>query len=70
MNLRERLNRLVHEENTTLKEVIEKSGMSYNGFHNKLTRNTVYVRDLEKILDVLGMKLAFVPKSENKSQRK
>lgn len=68
--LKKRVQEIVEEKGMTLKEVAERCPMSYNGIHDKFRRGSITVLDLEKILDVLGMKLAFVPKSENKSQRK
>lgn len=59
MNLKEQIKALASEQGYTLKDVAEAANMSYNGLHNKFNRGSLTVRDLEKILSVLGFTIAF-----------
>lgn len=59
--LKEKIQEMASNQDLTLKEVANKADMSYNGLHNKFYRGSITVRDLEKILHVLGMKIVFVP---------
>lgn len=64
MNLKEQIKALASEQGYTLKDVAEAANMSYNGLHNKFNRGSLTVRDLEKILSVLGFTIAFKKKDK------
>lgn len=57
MNVHELLKQYAQEHDTTLKAIIIAAGLNYNNMINKFKRNTVYVSDLEKLLDVLNKEL-------------
>lgn len=64
MNLKEQIKALASEQGYTLKDVAEAANMSYNGLHDKFRRGSLTVRDLEKILSVLGFTIAFKKKGK------
>lgn len=62
MTLKEQIQTIAKEQGLTLKDVAEKAKMNYNGLHNKFFRGSITVRDLEKLLDVLGKDIQIVDK--------
>ena len=46
----------------TLKDVAVKADMSYNGLHNKFERNSLTVKDLQRLLTVLEKEMVFIDK--------
>lgn len=70
MTLKETIQAIANEQKMTLKEVSEKAGMNYNGLHNKFYRDSITVKDLEKILDVLHKRLAIVDKQQEKDTQR
>lgn len=66
--LKEQIQEMASSQGLTLKEVADKANMNYNGLHNKFYRGSITVRDLEKILNVLGMRIKFVPLGEQKDK--
>lgn len=65
MNVHELLKQYAQEHDTTPKAIIIAAGLNYNNMINKFKRDTVYVSDLEKILDVLHKRLAIVDKQDH-----
>lgn len=66
LKLKRRIQDIADAKGMTLKEVAEQCPMSYNGLHDKFRRGSITVLDLEKVLHVMGMKIAFVPEDETK----
>lgn len=64
MILKEQIQTIAKEQGLTLKDVAEKAGMNYNGLHNKFFRGSITVRDLEKLLHVLGKDIQIVDKHD------
>ena len=62
MNLKEEIRTISEQKGLTLKEVATLADMSYNGLHDKFRRNSLTVRDLVKLLDVLGKEIKIVDK--------
>ena len=60
VTLKEQIQAIAKEQGLTLKEVAEKAGMNYNGLHNKFFRGSITVRDLEKLLHVLGYRITYI----------
>lgn len=52
-----------NEKNLTFKELADKAGMNENGLHDKFRRNSITVRDLEKLLSILNKEIVFKNKS-------
>ena len=51
------LKALCMSEHITMKELASKADMNYNGLLNKFHRDSLTVRDLEKLLTALGYTL-------------
>lgn len=63
MELKQTIKDIAKEQGMTLKEVADKAALNYNGLHDKFRRGSITVRDLNKILDVLGKELSIKDKS-------
>ena len=50
---------MAQQQGMTLKEVSDKAELNYNGLHDKFRRGSITVRDLNKLLDVLGKEMYF-----------
>lgn len=61
MDLKAELQSAAKEQGMTFKELAAHAGMNENGLHNKFRRNSLTVKDLCKLLEALGLELAFVP---------
>lgn len=48
-------------EHLTMKEVANKADMNYTGLLDKFRRNSITVRDLEKLLNAIGYTLTVSP---------
>lgn len=66
MELKEIIKQYAKENGMTLKEVAEHAHMSYNGLHNKFNRESITVKDLTRLLDVLGKQITFTDKTGDK----
>ena len=64
MNVHELLKQYAQEHDMTLKALIIQAGLNYNNMINKFKRDTVYITDLEKILDVLHKEIHIVDKKK------
>lgn len=60
MELKEIIKQFAKEKGMTLKELAEKADMSSNGLHNKFNRQSITVKDLERLLTVLGKQITFI----------
>ncbi len=77
LNLKDEIKQFCLEKNMTFKELAEKSNMSERGLHNKFYRDSLTVKDLRQILDVLGKEMVFkdkeiifIDKSKNNQDKK
>lgn len=61
MDLKAKLQAVAKEQNMTFKDLAAHAGMNENGLHDKFRRNSLTVKDLCKLLEALGLELAFVP---------
>lgn len=61
MDLKAELQSAAKAQGMTFKELAAHTGMNENGLHNKFRRNSLTVKDLCKLLEALGLELAFVP---------
>lgn len=52
---------LCMSEHLTMKELASKADMNYNGLMNKFHRDSLTVRDLEKLLNAIGYTLTVFP---------
>lgn len=48
-------------EHLTMKELASKADLNYNGLLNKFHRDSITVRDLEKLLNAIGYTLTVSP---------
>ena len=64
MNLKEQIKILATEKEMTLKELSAKANMNYTGLLDKFRRNSLTVRDLQRLLDVLDKQIVFVDKQK------
>lgn len=55
--LKAHLRRHMDAQGKTFAQVAKEAGLSSNGLHNKLYRQTITVGDLMAVLDVLGLTL-------------
>ncbi len=62
MKLKEQIKAFASEKGMTLKDVAVKADMSYNGLHNKFERNSLTVKDLQRLLTVLEKEMVFIDK--------
>ena len=62
LNLKDEIKQFCLEKNMTFKELAEKAKMSENGLHDKFRRDSLTVKDLRQILDVLGKEMVFKDK--------
>lgn len=62
---KETIKALCKSEGITLKELSAQAGMNYTGLLNKFSRDSLTVRDLEKLLSSLHCQLRIVPLSTN-----
>ena len=65
MNIKEIIKQYAQERGLTLKEVALKSEMNYTGLLDKFRRGSLTLRDLERLLDVLGKRITFTDKHHN-----
>ena len=70
MELKETIKQYAKENGMTLKELAEHAHMSYNGLHNKFNRESITVRDLNRLLDVLGKQITFTDKTGDRVNNK
>lgn len=63
MELKQTIKDIAKEQGMTLKDVADKAELNYNGLHDKFRRGSITVRDLNRILDVLGKELSIKDKS-------
>lgn len=66
MDLKGMIQSLAEVQGLTFKELAARAGMNENGLHNKFRRNSLTVKDLCKLLDVLGCELSFRPKERKR----
>lgn len=69
MDIRLVLSTLCYMNGMTLKDLASKVGINYNGLINKLTRQSMQVKDLEKLLSVFDKELAIVDRQEHKDKK-
>ena len=62
MDLKAEITSLCALQEITFKELAEKAGFNASGLHNKFKRDSMTVRDYERLLSVLGKRLAIVDK--------
>lgn len=54
------LKALCQSEHITMKELASKADMNYNGLLNKFHRNSITVKDLERLLSAIGYSLQII----------
>lgn len=64
MDLKETIKQFTKEKGMTFKELAELAGLNRAGLHDKFRRGSITVRDLEKLLDVLGKEMTFKDKEQ------
>lgn len=64
MNLKEQIKGIASEKEMTFKELAIKAGFNSNGLHNKFERQSLTVRDLQRLLDALDKQMVFVDKQK------
>jgi len=64
MNLKEQIKILATEKEMTLKELSAKANMNYTGLLDKFRRNSLTVKDLQRLLDVLDKQMVFIDKKK------
>lgn len=64
MDLKADLQGLAQAQGMTFKELATRAELNENGLHDKFRRNSLTVRDLCKLLDVLGYELVFQPRTK------
>lgn len=57
MDIKLELKILCHTHGISIKELAEKAGMNVNGLHDKCRRESMTVKDLEKLLAVFNKQL-------------
>lgn len=60
VTLKEQIQAIAKEQEITLKELSQKAGMNYTGLLDKFRRGSITVRDLEKLLHVLGYRITYI----------
>lgn len=68
MELKEIIREMAKEKGLTLKELAQQANFSYNGLHNKFNRESLTVKDLMRLLDVLGKQITFTDKPTDKKK--
>ena len=66
MDLKTEIQALAEVQGLTFKELAARAGLNENGLHDKFRRNSLTVKDLCKLLDVLGCELSFRPKKRKR----
>lgn len=69
MTIKDIIKQFAKDKDMTLKEVASKSNMNYTGLMDKFRRGSITLRDLEKILDVLGKRITFTDKTQQSQTR-
>ena len=64
MDIKTELKNLCTSKNITFKELAERAGMNTNGLHDKCRRNSMTVKDFEKLLDIFEKELAIIDKKK------
>ena len=66
---KETIKAICHAEHITMKELAGKADMNYNGLLNKFYRNSITVKDLERLLSSIGYSLQ-IAKNECSIEKK
>lgn len=65
IDIKSKIQELCQIEGLTFKELAIKSGMNYNGLHDKFRRNSITFRDLMSLLSTLGYTISIVKDKDN-----
>ena len=65
MNIEKKLKHIIVEENTTMKNIAEKLKTSPQNLSQKIKRETIHYKDMNKIAELLGYEIVWKKKNKH-----